>query len=27
VHFVDCLGEMSHNCSSCVDGLRAMIAR
>lgn len=27
IHFVDCLGEMSHNCSSCVDVLRAMIAR
>ncbi|MDD4730628.1 MAG: DUF47 family protein [Desulfovibrio sp.] len=27
IHFVDCLNEMSHNCSSCVDVLRAMIAR
>lgn len=27
IHFVDCLNDMSHNASSCVDVLRAMIAR
>ncbi|MEF2145762.1 MAG: DUF47 family protein [Desulfovibrionaceae bacterium] len=27
IHFVDCLNEMAHNCSSCTDALRAMIAR
>lgn len=27
IHFVDCLNDMAHNASSCVDILRAMIAR
>ncbi|MGE4505474.1 MAG: DUF47 domain-containing protein [Desulfovibrionaceae bacterium] len=27
IHYVDCLNAMSHNASSCVDILRAMIAR
>lgn len=26
-HFIDCLGQMGHNCENCVDTLRNMIAR
>ncbi|KAB1442790.1 DUF47 domain-containing protein [Pseudodesulfovibrio senegalensis] len=27
IHFIDCLGDMGHNCENCVDCLRNMIAR